>query len=183
MPRHRQDLAVVRAALDDHIDLDRRESGRLGGCDAVEDGAGGKVGVVHALEQCIVERVEANGDAGQAGRFQVVCFARKQRAVGGQREVERPSIGRRQGSESLDELLDAFAQQRLAARESNLVDAMCNEDAREPLDFFEGEQRAMRKKRVVAAEDGARHAIDAPEVASIGDGNTQIAQWPRERIG
>ena len=59
---------VVDAALDDHVDLDRREAGRGGGVDALEHPRDGEADVVHRANDVVVERVEADGDAVQARR-------------------------------------------------------------------------------------------------------------------
>ena len=58
--RHRHDLAVVGAALDDHVDLDRSEAGSLRRVDAAQHGGDREVGVVHAPKDGVVERVEGS---------------------------------------------------------------------------------------------------------------------------
>ena len=58
---------VVDAALDDRVDLDRLQAGGGGGGDAVEDARDGDVGVVHVAEDGVVEGVERDGDAVEAG--------------------------------------------------------------------------------------------------------------------
>ena len=57
------------------------------------------------------------------------------------------------------------------------------EHAREPRDLLEGQQVGVRKERVVAPENVLRHAIDAAEVAAVGDRHAQVAQAAAERIG
>ena len=62
VPRELDDLVLVDAALDDAVDLDRHPD-RLRGLDALEHARDGEVDVVHRLEDRVVERVEADGDA------------------------------------------------------------------------------------------------------------------------
>ena len=71
----------------------------------------------------------------------------------------------------------------LAAGDADLLDAACDEDARDPLDLLERQQLLARQELVLAAEDLLRHAVDAPEVAAVGDGDAQVAQRPPERVG
>ena len=87
-PRHRHDRALVHAALDHHVDLERREPRCGRGVDALEHLGDREVDVVHRAEGRVVERVEAHGDARQAGRAEVARLAREQRAVGRERDVE-----------------------------------------------------------------------------------------------
>ena len=54
------------------------------------------------------------------------------------------------------------------------------ERARQPRDLLEREQLAALEERVVAPEDLPRHAVDAAEVAAVGDRDPQIVQRPAE---
>ena len=65
----------------------------------------------------VVERVEADGDALEAGVLERLRLLRQRRGVGRQRQVDR------QRREHLDQALDADAQERLAAGEAELRDA------------------------------------------------------------
>ena len=76
-----------------------------------------EVDVVHALEGGVVERVERYRHAVQASVFQRLRFFREQRAVGGQREVERFAAWSAQFREHADQPFKVFAQQRFAACE------------------------------------------------------------------
>ena len=55
---------------------------------AVEHARHGEVGVVHAFECCVVERIEAHRDAPEAGGAQGGGLLCKQRAVGRERKVD-----------------------------------------------------------------------------------------------
>ena len=63
-----------------------------------------------------------------------------------------------------------------------LVDAVAAEDAREARDLLEAQQFALREKRVVGTEHVARHAVDAAEVAAVGDRDAQVVQPAAERV-
>ena len=58
-----------------------------------------------------------------------------------------------------------------------------DEDAREARDLLEGEQLGARQELVVGAEHLLRHAVDAAEVAAVGDRDAQVAQAPAPRVG
>ena len=57
-----------------------------------------------------------------------------------------------------------------------------DEDARDALDLLERQQLASRQEAVVAAEDLLRHAVDAAEVAAVGDRDPEVAQRPVEGV-
>ena len=61
-----EDRALVQAALDDDVHL-HRQAGVGGGVDPGEHARDREVDVVHRAEDLVVERVEADGDARQAG--------------------------------------------------------------------------------------------------------------------
>ena len=50
-----------------------------------------------------------------------------------------------------------------------------DEDARDALDLLERQQLVAAQELVVAAEDLLRHAVDAAEVAAVGDGDAEVA--------
>ena len=81
-----------------------------------------------------------------------------------------------------DQELEVAAQQRLAARDPELLHAELDEDARDALDLLERQELAPRQEAVVAPEDLLRHAVDAAEVAAVRDRDPQIAQRPAERV-
>ena len=176
--RHRQDFPFVHAALDDHVDLDRRETRVGSGIDAFQDLCDGEIRVVHRAKNAVVDRVEAHRHSVQPCGFELARLSCEQRAVGRQCQVETVDRG-----EHFDQPLQIATEQGLAAGEPDLLDAMRVEQPREARDLLEGQQVGMGKERVVAPENVLWHAIDAAEVAAVGDRYAQVAQAAAERIG
>ena len=137
MARHRHDLAVVVVFLDDHVDLDWREAHLLCDLDTVQHFTHGKVDVVHAAEGRVVDGIQADGHAVQAGILERLRLACQQGTVGGECQVQRFALHRGQACQHFDQAFDVLAQQRLAACEADLLDAVLNEQARHALDLFE----------------------------------------------
>src|SRR5207244_7466373 len=73
-------------------------------------------------------------------------------------------------------------QQRLAPGKPDLLHAVGLKDARDPCDFFEGKQRRVRQEGVIAPERVLRHAINAAEIAAVGDRDAQVAQQATSRV-
>ena len=71
--------------------------------------------------------------------------------------------------------LELLPEQRLAAREADLLDAERGERARDALELLEGEELLAVHEAVVVAEDRLRHAVRAAEVAAVGDRDPQVA--------
>ena len=94
----------------------------------------------------------------------------EERSVRRERQVEPVDPGKQP-----DEARDVTAYERLAARQPDLFHPEPGEDAREPCDLLEGEHLAPIEERVIGAEDLLRHAVDATEVASVGDRDAQVA--------
>ena len=85
----------------------------------------GEVDVVQRAEGGVVDRVEADGDAVEAGARERLGLLRQQRAVRRERELE---AGNR--VQQLDEVLDVAAHERLAAGDPHDAHAELGEDAR-----------------------------------------------------
>ena len=141
--RERDDAVVVRAALDDRVDLDWEPGGR-GGVDPVEHPLHGEVDVVQRAERRVVDGVEADRDAAQAGAGERLGLLRQQRAVRRQRELELPRIS---CSEQLDEVLDVPAHERLAAGDPHGAHAEAREDAGDAGELFELRSSLRSRKR------------------------------------
>src|SRR5581483_2248482 len=169
--RHRHDAGHVVAALDHHVDLDRRKPRGRGSIDAFEHPADRKVDVVHRPEDAVVERIEAHGDPVEPGVAQTPGLACEQRASGGEGEIDVAQLG-----EHLDQALHVLAQQRLAPGQPNLAHALVDEDAGKPRDLLEREQGRLRQERIVAPEHVLRHAVHAAEIAAVRDGDPQVVQ-------
>ena len=110
VPGHRQDLGVVGAALDDHVDLDGIEADLLRHLDALEHIGHRKIDIVHAPEGGVVQAIQAHGHALQASVFKGLRFFSQQRGVGGQRYVQRLSGRRLQLSQHFNQHFKVFTQ-------------------------------------------------------------------------
>ena len=133
--------------------------------DALQHIGYGKIDVVHGAEDRFIERIERDGDALQARSLERLCFPGQQRGVGGD-------------SQHLDQNLQVFAQQWLAAGEADFLDASGDEQARQAADFLKAQQFGFRQEMIILAERGLGYAVGAAEVAAVGDRNTQVAQKP-----
>ena len=126
--REVDEAVVVYAALDDAVDLDRTEAGFFRRGDPVEHAVDAEALAVHLVEDVGVEAVEGDGHAVEAGDGQVLRPAAKEAAVGGHRDIE---IGARVSAdlaELADQVLDAVAEERLAARDPELLDSEADEE-------------------------------------------------------
>ena len=90
----------------------------------------------------------------------------------------RPSIA----VEALDERLELLAEQRLPAREADLLHAELREHPRHPLELLEREELLAVHEAVVLAEHRLRHAVRAAEVAAVGDRDAEVADGPSQRV-
>ena len=183
MTCHGQNLLVVGAALDHHVDLDAAEAHSVRRLDAGEHVGHRKVDVVHRTKHRVVQTIEAHGDAVQARVLERACLARQQRSVGRQGQVGRRAIQSAQFSQLGNERLEVFAQQRLASGEADLADPMGQELPRQPGDLFKAQQRVVRQVGVVLVKNFLGHAVVAAEVAAVGDADAQVAQRAAQRIG
>ena len=172
-----EDRAVVEPSLDDDVHLDGEPLRRC--CvDAFEHPRDREVDVVHRAEDVVVERVEAHGDARQAGAGEALCLPREQRAVRREREID---VAERR--ELAHEHRQVAAHEGLAAGDADLLDASFDEDTCDPLDLLERQKLLASQELVLAAEDLLRHAVDAPEVAAVGDRDAQIPQRTAKCVG
>jgi hypothetical protein len=116
-------------------------------------------------EALAVERVEMHVEAPQAGAYKRPASARQQHAVGGERQI----ADARNGRQTPDQHRQIAPHQRLAAGDAEL-DAQPHGDAREALDLLEAQDlaRARRTPRPL------RHAVEAADVAAVGDADAQV---------
>ena len=164
------DIAVVHAPLDDGVDL-HLQAGSSSSVDPLEDRRHREPDVVHRLERALVDRIQRDGDAFQAGRCQSLRLARQQRAIGRERDLGGRLLG-----EHLQQVLDVATEQRLAACEPYLVDAEALECPGQQGDLLEGQQQIASEKLVVPIEYLSRHAVAAPEVAPVGDRYPEVLE-------
>ena len=151
---------------------------RGGGVDPLEHARDGEVDVVHRAEDLVVERVEADGDAPQARRRAApaafcassepfVVSVRSRPSIAASISISRSRSRRTSGSPPVIRIFST---------------PWRDERAREPLDLLERQQLAPVEEPVVAAEDLLRHAVDAAEVAAVGDRDAQVADRAAERV-
>ena len=138
---------IVLATLDDGVDLDG-EAGGARSFDAVQHDAELAATAVHLSEDLLVEAVEAHGDALQPGLLERRRVLGETRAVGRDRQV----VGAVQLREPRDDLDDVAPQQRLAARQPQLLDAELEEHAGDALDLARRQPMRSRQELVVLAE-------------------------------
>ena len=182
MPGHRNDFVVVGAALDHHVYLDRAEPGALCSVDAGKHLGHREIDIVHSPEDGVVQAVEADGDALQAGVSQRLSLLCQQGCVGGEGQVDGSTLWRAQRAEHPDQRLEALAQQRLTASQADLAHAVGDEDARGAHDLLEVQQRGLWQKGVATVEHLLGHAVAATEVAPVRDRDAQVAQRAAEGV-
>src|ERR1019366_547656 len=107
------------------------------------------------------QRIEAYGDSIQSRSLESLGHAAEQQGVGGQRDLSNASDRPDQG----DQLIEVPPQEWLPAREPDLVDTESDENARQPGDLLEREQRGAGEPRVLILG----HAVATAEIAAIGD--------------
>ena len=168
------ELVLVDPAQRHGIDLDR-EPGSLR-CrepfeNHIEPAAAGDLGEFRR-----VERVDRDVDPAHAAIAQFAGIAGELAAVGRQGQlVER--AGAEMAAERAEEGHDVAADQRLTAGQAELLDAEPDEGAAHPVELFEGQELGFRQKRHLF-----RHAIDAAEVAAVGDRYAQIGDGSSKRV-
>ena len=150
----------------------------LGGLDTLQHLRGAEAAPVHHAEHLVVQAVQADGHSHQPGRLQRLGLPRQQVTVGRHGQVFEPRDCRETG----DQLLHLVADQRLAARNADLLRAQADEDARDPLHLLEGQQLGLGQELVPLAEYLRRHAVGAAEVAPVGDRYADVAEGPAERV-
>jgi len=176
---HREQFVLVEAFQCDGIDLDPKASGarRLDALQNLPQAAPSG----YAGEPVGVESIERNVYAAHAGRVKVRREPVKLRTVGGQRKLLHRATSEmaRHGPEERDYI---FPHKRFAACDAELPDAKSDEGRAEPVQFLKREEFPFRKKRHVL-----RHAVDAAEIAAVGDRNAQIGdgagEWIDKRWG
>ena len=143
-PRHRNDVLIVDAFLDHHVDLDGRKAGIVRSVDAFQHIGHRKIDVVHGAEYSFIERIERDGDALQTRGLERLGFPGQQRGVGGEGQIQWFAVRRLESGQHLDQNLEVFAQQGFAAGEANFVDAVCDEQARHARYFLKAQKFGFR---------------------------------------
>ena len=108
---------------------------------------------------------------------QFVGKARQLRAVGGQRQfIERAAA--EMPRQRAHQRHHVAPDQRLAAGQPELAHALGDEGRAQPVEFFQRQQIGLGQEGHVLG-----HAVEAAQVAAVGDRDAQIADGPAERIG
>ena len=113
-----------------------------------------------------VERVERDVDAVKAGIFELWRQLGQQGAIGGKRDILDP----RNRADVANERNDTAADQRLAARQAHATNAFPRYQAHKTGDFLGAEQLVVCTGRHAIG----RHAVNAAEIALVGNGNAQV---------
>ena len=168
------DLAVVDALERHGVDLDLQPGG-LGGVDAVHH-LGEAAPAGDAGELVGVERVERDVDPADAAVGELGGEAAELAAVGGEGELlERAGV--EVAGHGAEEAHDPLADQRLAAGDPQLLHPEADEGRAEAVELLEGQQLRLGQELHVLG-----HAVDAAEVAAVGDRHPQIGDRARERV-
>ena len=168
------DGVIVDALLNDTVELDRAQAGRPDGLDAFEHPGCRELVAGHLAEDFLVEAVEADRHALQARLCERPDLAGQEGAVGGESQI----LHALDPGDAFDELGQIVAQQRLAAGDADLLHARTDEDADQALDLLEVQDLGPGQEVVPLAEDLGGHAVDAAEVAAVGDRDPQVSQRP-----
>ena len=113
-----------------------------------------------------VERVERDVDAIKPRVFELRRQLGQQGAVGGKRDV----LDLRNRADVTNKWDDTAADQRLAARQAYATNALPRHQAHKAGDFLGAEQLVVRTGRHAIG----RHAVNAAEIALVGNGNAQV---------
>src|SRR5262245_40397320 len=159
-------LVVVDAANRHAIDLDRAQAGLDRGVNAVEH-LRQFVAAREQREPIRRQRIEANGDALQSRVFERLRAATQEMRVGGHRHV----LYAFDFGQPFDQAFQVAPQHRLAAGHAQFVDPEFDENLRQMNDLFVGQN--LRLGLPLHGLFG--HAIEAAEIAAVGDRNAEIA--------
>ena len=169
------DLIVVVAPHDDAVQLDGVQTGFPRESDPRQDLRHQlAVSPHHALEALRPERIQADIDTLEARIRQTPDLLQQEEPVGGHGEVQ----ARIQPDQPGDQHLDILPHQRLPTGQSDRVDSETDKDARQVQDLLIGQDLASGKP----GQALGRHAVDAAEVASIGEGDPEVVDGSPERI-
>ena len=173
------DRVVVHAALDDHVDLDRREARRprRPRCPRAPRATGKSTSFIarntasSSESRLTVTRCRPASRSARAFRassepFVVSVRSRPPRPARASRSGARGSR-RSSGSPPVSRIFSTPCS--LKIRASRVISSKLSTSL-------------ARQELVVRAEDVLRHAVRAAEVAAVGDRDAQVAQRPRERV-
>ena len=184
-PGEVDDLVVVDTALDDGVDLHRREPGLLRRLDAVEHPPSSSRRVIcsnfarSSVSRLMLTRSRPASRNSWASRRNVAPLVVIDRSGFCPAYGDAESAGTRSCASLLHEHRQVGADGRLATGEPQAVDLEAlDEDARQPLDLLEREHLAARQPLHALF----RHAVGAAEVAAVGDRDAQVANGASEGV-
>src|SRR5690606_3216987 len=132
MSRHFLDLIFILTATHDTVDFHRIESSGFSSFYAPKHISWAKGGsIAHGLKYICVHRIEAHRHAIESCLFEVPRKSRKQHSIRRQREIDL------QRSQHFDQRRQPFSEERLSARESDLLNTCRDETASEASNFLE----------------------------------------------
>src|SRR4051794_5693868 len=169
---------IVHATLDDCVDFDGVEARTARVLDAVEYVVETTEATAHAGKDVWVQAIQTHCYPLEPGRLQFRSVSTQQDTVGGQRYVFDAGYVRKVANE----VGEVRAQQGLATGEPQLPDAQFYEQLGYADDLVKGQALVRVKEFVPLVVLLARHAIGAPEVAPVHDGDPQVANRPGEGV-
>ena len=113
-----------------------------------------------------VERIERDVGAVKPSIFELRRQLGQQGAIGGERDV----LNLRNRADVANKRNDAAADQRLATRQAHAANALPRYQAHKAGDFLGAEQLVVR----AGCHAIGRHAVNAAEIALVGNGNAQV---------
>ena len=172
-----QGFVFVEALQGDCIDLDLQPRGG-GGVDAGQNGV--QIAPARHLAKLVrVERIERDVDAPDPAIRKFGGKASELRAVGRDRHfIERS--GAQVSGQAMEQRHHIAPDQRLAAGDANFSRAKADESRAQSIELFERQDVPLGQEIHVLG-----HAVDAPIVATVGDGDAHISdrapKWVDER--
>ena len=172
--QQRDHLIVVHAADDDGVHLEpgeawpRRPRGRPGRRSSSSNRASCLKRSRSSVSRLTVTPM-------QAGALEIRRGALQEHAVGRHRQIADAIAPASRATRSVD----VAAEQRLAARQPHLVHAEIEEQVDQLLDLLEMEDVLARQPEILLL----RHAVEAAQVASVGDREPQVPERPAVDVG
>ncbi len=168
---HRHDLVVVEAAHHHGVDLHRAQVRCQRDVNATQHPVE-RVAAGDSLEAVAAQRVEGDVRPPQARLLERSGEAVHQEAVGGDRQLHAELA---EGGDHVDQVT---AQGRLAAGDADGPHPQLDRDPQRPDHLVAVEHLAAPEPRQAVL----RHAVEAAEVAAVGDRHAQVAHDPPETV-